>query len=63
MARPTTPRIKRRKDVRKEDTVRIRVTTEQKEALTEAATKAGLSLSSWLLAVGLRAAQDRQRIG
>jgi uncharacterized protein (DUF1778 family) len=63
MARSKAPRIKRRKEVRKEDTVRIRVTTEQKETLTEAATQAGLSLSSWLLAVGLRAAQERQRIG
>jgi uncharacterized protein (DUF1778 family) len=63
MARSKTPRIKRRKEVRKEETVRIRVTTEQKETLTEAATQAGLSLSSWLLAVGLRAAQGRQAIG
>jgi uncharacterized protein (DUF1778 family) len=61
---PRAPkRPQRRKQVRKEDTIRLRVTTEQKQALVEAATLAGASLSTWLLSVGLRAAQERQGIG
>lgn len=47
----------RRKEVRKEDQIRIRVTTEQKTLLTQAAEKAGAGLSSWLLIVGLREAR------
>jgi uncharacterized protein (DUF1778 family) len=42
------------KALRKEDSIRIRVTEEQKEGLTEAATRAGLGVSSWLLMLGLR---------
>jgi uncharacterized protein (DUF1778 family) len=63
MARQKAPRVKRRKEVRKEDSIRIRVTAEQKQTLTDAAERSGLGLSSWLLAVGLRAAQERQSIG
>ncbi len=50
---------KRRKPkaLRKEDSIRVRVTESQKKTLTEAATKAGLGVSSWLLALGLREAQ------
>ena len=48
----------RRKEVRKEDQIRIRLTEEQKAILTEAATKAGLGVSSWLLALGLREARE-----
>ena len=59
----TTKRPKRRKQVRKEDSIRIRVTTEQKQTLAEAAERAGLGVSSWLLAIGLRAAEERQGIG
>jgi len=55
-------RPKRRKQIRKEDVIRLRVTTEQKQTLTEAATRAGASLSTWLLSVGLRAAEERQCI-
>lgn len=63
MARATpTKRPQRRKQVRKEDSIHIRVTTEQKQTLAEAADRAGLGVSSWLLAVGLRAAQERQGI-
>lgn len=53
----------RRKDAsdRKEDQIRIRVTTEQKTILTEAATKAGLGVSGWLLSVGLREARALER--
>jgi uncharacterized protein (DUF1778 family) len=47
----------RRKEVRKEDQIRIRVTAEQKMLLTEAAEKAGAGLSSWLLIVSLREAR------
>jgi hypothetical protein len=60
MARQKAPRIKRRKEVRKEDSIRIRVTAEQKEMLTDAATRAGLGVSSWLLMVGLREANKTE---
>jgi uncharacterized protein (DUF1778 family) len=65
MARTTPTRPKRRKvtKVTKGETIRLRVTTEQKRTLTDAATLAGASLSTWLLSVGLRAAQERQGIG
>jgi uncharacterized protein (DUF1778 family) len=56
MARQKAPRIKRRKEVRKEDSIRIRVTADQKLTLTNAAERAGLGVSSWLLTVGLREA-------
>ena len=59
----TTKRIKRRKLVRKEDSIQIRLTADQKQKLTEAAERAGLGVSSWLLAIGLRAAEERQGIG
>lgn len=49
--------VKRRKQTRKEEQIRIRVTTDQKETLSEAAEKAGLGVSSWLLTVGLREAR------
>jgi len=52
-AEPTT----RRKEVRKEDQVRVRLTTEQKMELTEAATKEGVGVSSWILLVSLREAR------
>jgi uncharacterized protein (DUF1778 family) len=50
---------KRRKPkaLRKEDSIRIRVSDAQKKALTEAATHAGLGVSSWLLMLGLREAK------
>jgi uncharacterized protein (DUF1778 family) len=50
---------KRRKPkaLRKEDSIRIRVSDAQKKALTDAATRAGLGVSSWLLMLGLREAQ------
>jgi uncharacterized protein (DUF1778 family) len=58
MARQKAPRIKRRKEVRKEDSIRIRVTEEQKQALTEAAERSGLGVSSWLLMLGMRAVSE-----
>jgi len=50
--------MKRRKQKgdRKEDSLRIRVTGDQKEALTKAATKAGLDVSGWVRSVALREA-------
>lgn len=56
MATQKTRRVLRRKDVRKDQDIRIRVTEEQKQTLTEAATRAGLGVSSWLLMLGLREA-------
>jgi uncharacterized protein (DUF1778 family) len=49
--------MKRRKPKaeRKEETVQLRLTTEQKKALGEKAKKRGLSLSSWLLSLGMTA--------
>jgi uncharacterized protein (DUF1778 family) len=56
MASQKTRRVKRRKEVRKEEIIRLRVTAEQKQTLTDAATRAGLGVSSWLLMLGLREA-------
>jgi uncharacterized protein (DUF1778 family) len=50
---------KRRKKVRKDLSIQIRVTADQKKILVDAATRAGLGLSSWLLTTGLQAAQAR----
>ncbi len=47
-------RNKRRKATRKEETVQIRMTAEQKELLAAAAERLGLPLSTWLLTLGLR---------
>jgi len=49
---------KRRKKIRKEDSIRLRVTTEQKKLLTDAATKAGVGLSAWMLMTTLKAAWE-----
>lgn len=48
--------VKRRKKTRKEATIQIRVTDAQKKTLGEAAERAGLGLSSWMLTVSLAAA-------
>ncbi len=50
---------KRRKPraLRKEESIRIRVSDAQKKTLTDAATRAGLGVSSWLLMLGLREAK------
>ncbi len=45
----------RRKRVRKDRSIMIRVTDEQKRLLAAAATKSGLGLSSWMLATCLHA--------
>jgi hypothetical protein len=55
---PTKPPKRRpRKAVLKDQNILIRVTAEQKRALVAAAERAGLELSSWLRALGLREAQ------
>jgi len=50
--------MKRRKPKgeRKESSVRIRLTDEQKETLTKAAAKAGLDVSGWMRSIALREA-------
>ncbi len=55
----TVIKKKRRKPkaARKEDSIRIRVTEAQKKALTDAAARAGIGVSSWLLTLGMREAQ------
>lgn len=54
---------KRRKpeSLLKEQSIRIRVSAAQKKALTEAAEKVGLGVSSWLLSLGLREVQKLER--
>lgn len=48
--------MKRRKPKaqRKEQMIRVRVTEEQKRALSERAQREGLDVSAWLRALGLR---------
>jgi len=48
----------RRKAVRKDALIPVRVTAAQKKVLTTAATKAGLGVSPWLLMLGLKAARE-----
>lgn len=45
------------KALRKEESIRIRVTIQQKRTLEEAAGRHGLDVSSWLRSLGLRAAE------
>jgi uncharacterized protein (DUF1778 family) len=51
---------KRRKAVRKEEQIHVRVTAEQKEQLAEAAGRVGLGVSSWMLSVALREAKKSE---
>ncbi len=53
------PRPKKGKGKRKETSIRIRVTAEQKRILAEAAEREGLEVSTWLRSLGLRAATGR----
>jgi uncharacterized protein (DUF1778 family) len=48
------PPKKRRKAVRKDANVHLRLTEEQKNAITAVAERAGLGVSSWLLMIALR---------
>lgn len=50
-------RIKRRKAIRKEEMVQIRMTADQKEILAAAAERRGVPMSTWLLMLGLREAE------
>lgn len=59
MARSKAPR--RRKAVRKDEVLQLRLTREQKQTLTNAAQAEGLAVSSWLLSVGLKAAREVER--
>ena len=54
--------MKRRKPKadRKEATILIRLTDEQKEKLTSAAKKAGLDLSGWVRSLALREAAESE---
>jgi uncharacterized protein (DUF1778 family) len=45
---------KRRKPVRKDANVHLRLTEAQKDAIAAVAEKSGLGLSSWLLMIALR---------
>ena len=62
MASVKPPKPKRRKAVRKEQNVHIRVTSEQKEAIETAAERSGLGASSWMLMLAMREI-DRARGG
>ena len=55
MAKPRK-RVRSPAKVTKDDVVRLRVTTEQKDAMTRAAAADGLELSAWLRQLALRAA-------
>ena len=55
--------VKRRKPKaqRKEESIRIRVTAEQKRLLAAAAQRDGLDVSAWLRQLGLRAASGEPK--
>jgi uncharacterized protein (DUF1778 family) len=55
--------FKRRKALRdlKQDLIQIRVTSEQRQILKDAADRSGLDLSSWMRMVGLKAASAENR--
>jgi uncharacterized protein (DUF1778 family) len=55
-----TKKRRKPKAQRKEDSIRVRVTDAQKKTLTDAAARAGLGVSSWLLTLGLREAQQTE---
>jgi uncharacterized protein (DUF1778 family) len=56
VAKTRKKRTTKSPDKLKGDMVRVRVTAEQKRALTEAADRAGLDVSNWLRQLALRAA-------
>ena len=53
-------KIKKNVKVLKEHVINVRCTEPQRELLESIAAREGLGLSTWLLHVGLRVAQDRQ---
>jgi uncharacterized protein (DUF1778 family) len=54
----TVMRRRKPKGARKVDQIRIRVTQEQKELISQAAQKAGMDVSPWLRALAVREAQE-----
>lgn len=56
-------RVARRKAVRKEAHINVRLTDAQKDILTAAAEQSGLGVSSWLLSLGLREARKTDGSG
>jgi uncharacterized protein (DUF1778 family) len=54
--------IRRRKMLRKDVYLQIRLTEEQKATLDRAARAEGLALSSWMRVIGLRAAKADERM-
>ena len=55
-----SPRRRKPKSDRKEATILIRLTDEQKATLTAASKKAGLDLSSWIRSLALREAASSE---
>lgn len=54
---PTAPTARRKPaSDRKDDFIKVRMTTDQKARLIAAANRAGMDVSTWLRALGLRAA-------
>jgi uncharacterized protein (DUF1778 family) len=50
------------KGERKEDAILVRVTADQKATLQDAASRAGLDLSSWLRSLGLRESSAGEKV-
>jgi uncharacterized protein (DUF1778 family) len=62
MAEPKKTKVRRKpKSALKEESIRIRVNVNQKKILSAAAARAGLGLSGWLLFLGLREAEVREK--
>lgn len=55
-----TTKGKRNVKLLKEKVINVRCTDQQRELLESIASREGLGLSTWLLHVGLRVAQERQ---
>lgn len=53
-------KIKKNVKLLKEHVINVRCTDQQRELLESIANREGLGLSTWLLHVGLRVAQERQ---
>jgi uncharacterized protein (DUF1778 family) len=62
---PKTRKVKRGKapEELKQALIQVRVTTDQRQRLKDAADRTGLDLSSWLRMVGLRAALEIEKQG
>jgi uncharacterized protein (DUF1778 family) len=57
------PKRRKPRALRKEDSIRLRCTEEQKERLIAAALRDGQGVSSWLLAIGLKEARKGESGG